>query len=113
LDARVRDFDEMTGADEVLGAAALMLSNLWLDDMLRRALAPSLPQMQNTDGEPLEFMIVHFPLTSEAKLPRSPRRWTVSRTCGRMTTTVGHGFGRKRSPASLPRGRSPILRPAA
>jgi len=70
LDARSSDLDEMTGVAEVLAGAAFMLSNLWLDDMLRRALAPSLPQMQNTDGEPLEFMIAHFPLTSEAK-PRS------------------------------------------
>jgi hypothetical protein len=30
-----------------------MFSNLWLDDVLRRALNPSLPNMQNTDGEPL------------------------------------------------------------
>lgn len=67
--ARESDFAEMSAVDEVLAGAAFMLSNLWLDDMLRRALAPSLPQMQNTDGEPLEFMTVHFPLTSEAKPP--------------------------------------------
>jgi hypothetical protein len=67
--ARASDFAEMTGVDEVLAGAAFMLSNLWLDDMLRRALAPSLPQMQNTDGEPLEFMTVHFPLISEANPP--------------------------------------------
>jgi hypothetical protein len=67
LDACASDLDEMTGVDDVLAGAPFMLSNLWLDDMLRRALAPSLPQIQNTDGEPLEFMTVHFPLTSEAK----------------------------------------------
>jgi hypothetical protein len=33
-----------------------MFSNLWLDDVLRRALNPSLPQMQNTGGQPLEFI---------------------------------------------------------
>ena len=34
-----RDFAEMSAVDEVLAGAAFMLSNLWLDDMLRRALA--------------------------------------------------------------------------
>ena len=43
-----------------------MFSNLWLDDVLRRALNPSLPHMQNTDGEPLEFITVHFPLVSNS-----------------------------------------------
>jgi transposase-like protein len=44
-------------------------SNLWLDDVLRRALNPSLPQMQNTDGEPLEFITVHFQLVSKSNPP--------------------------------------------
>ena len=42
----------VAGVDEVLAGSALMFSNLWLDDVLRRALNPSLPHMQNTDGEP-------------------------------------------------------------
>ena len=46
-----------------------MFSNLWLDDVLRRALNPSLPHMQNTDGEPLEFITVHFQLVSNSNLP--------------------------------------------
>ena len=45
----------VTGVDEVLAGSALMFSSLWLDDVLRRTLNPSLPQMQNTDGEPPEF----------------------------------------------------------
>ena len=46
-----------------------MFSNLWLNDALRRSLNPTLPQIENTDGDPLEFITVHFPLISKAKLP--------------------------------------------
>ena len=63
------DFALVTGIDEVLAESAFMFSNLWLDDMLHRALNPSLPQMQNTDGEPLEYITVHFPLVSQSNLP--------------------------------------------
>jgi hypothetical protein len=59
----------ITGQDEVLAGAAFMFSTLWLDDVLRRALSPVLPEIQNTDGEPLEFITLHFPLLSKAKLP--------------------------------------------
>ena len=59
----------VTGVDEVLAGSAFMFSNLWLDDLLRRALNPSLPHMQNTDGEPLEFITVHFPLASKSNPP--------------------------------------------
>ena len=56
----------MAGVDEVLAGSAFMFSNLWLDDVLRRAPNPSLPRLQNTDGEPLEFITVHFPLVSNS-----------------------------------------------
>ena len=59
-------FGLVAGVDEVLAGSAFMFSNLWLDDVLRRALNPSLPRMQNTDGEPLEFITVHFPLVSNS-----------------------------------------------
>lgn len=58
----------VTGAEEVLAGSAFMFSSLWLDDVLRRALNPRLPAMQNTDGEPLEFITLHFPIISKAKL---------------------------------------------
>jgi hypothetical protein len=53
-------FGLVAGVEEVLAGSAFMFSNLWLDDVLRRALNPSLPHMRNTDGEPLEFITVHF-----------------------------------------------------
>ena len=66
----------VTGAEEVLAGFAFMFSALWVDDVLRRALNPSLPAMQNTDGEPLEFITLHFPLQAKRICPRSDRRST-------------------------------------
>ena len=63
------DFAAVTGLAEVLASSAFMFSNLWLNDALRRSLNATLPQIENTDGDPLEFITVHFPLISKAKLP--------------------------------------------
>jgi hypothetical protein len=63
------DFAAVTGLEEVLASSAFMFSNLWLNDALGRSLNPTLPQIENTDGDPLEFITVHFPLISKAKLP--------------------------------------------
>jgi len=63
------DFAAVTGLEEGLASSAFMFSNLWLNDALRRSLNPTLPQIENTDGDPLEFITVHFPLISKAKLP--------------------------------------------
>jgi hypothetical protein len=68
---RAADDEEIasvTGVEEVLAGSAFMFSALWLDDVLRRALNPNLPAMQNTDGEPLEFITLHFPIISKARL---------------------------------------------
>src|SRR5271169_1181761 len=62
-------FGLVAGVDEVLAGSAFMFSNLWLGDVLRRALNPSLPHMQNTDGEPVEFITVHFQPVSNSNLP--------------------------------------------
>ena len=63
------DFAAVTGLEEVLASSAFIFSDLWLNDALRRSLYPTLPQIENTDGDPLEFITVHFPLISKAKLP--------------------------------------------
>ena len=52
------DFAAVTGLEEVLASSAFMFSNLWLNDALRRSLNPTLPQIENTDGDPLEFITV-------------------------------------------------------
>jgi len=51
---------------EVLRASAFMFTNVWLDDLLRRTLNPTLPQMCNTDGDELMFTTVRYPLKPEA-----------------------------------------------
>lgn len=63
------EISSVAGIDEVLAGSAFMFSALWLDDVSRRALNPSLPATQNTDGEPLEFITLHFPFISKTKLP--------------------------------------------
>lgn len=63
------DFAAVTGLEEVLASSAFIFSDLWLNDALRRSLYPTLPRIENTDGDPLEFIMVHYPLISKAKLP--------------------------------------------
>jgi len=55
-------FGLVAGVDEVLAGSAFMFSNLWLDDVLRRALNLSLPHMQNTDGGAPR--VYHCPLSA-------------------------------------------------
>jgi hypothetical protein len=62
---RARLEAELASEDAVLRAAAATITTLWLNDTIRRCLAP-LPQMANTYGEPLEFMTLHYRLEPEA-----------------------------------------------
>ncbi|MBA2258466.1 MAG: hypothetical protein H0W18_06195, partial [Acidobacteria bacterium] len=50
----------------VLASACFMFSNVWLRDLLSKVLDPVLPQISNSDGEPLEFLSVHYPLAPSA-----------------------------------------------
>jgi len=52
----------------VLETSASVFSNAWLRDALAKALNPVLPQMTNGDGDPLEFLTVHYPLVPGALL---------------------------------------------
>ena len=63
------EFAAATGLNEVLAGSAFLFSNLWLKDALSRAMDPVVPAMQNTDGEPLEFLTLHFAIDSQAKIP--------------------------------------------
>ena len=53
------------GDAELLRLAAPTITTLWLDDAIRRCLAPP-PQLANTDGDPLEFMTLHYRLAPAA-----------------------------------------------
>ncbi len=51
---------------DVLRASAFLFTNIWLDDLLQKALNPTLPQMCNTDGDELAFTTISYPLKAEA-----------------------------------------------
>ena len=58
---RARLQAELVNDDTLLSVAASVITTLWLNDTIRRYLAP-LPDLANTDGEPLEFMTLHYRL---------------------------------------------------
>ena len=62
---RTRLESELTDEDALLRSAAPMITTLWLNDTIRRCLAPP-PAMANTDGDPLEFMTLHYRIAPTA-----------------------------------------------
>jgi hypothetical protein len=64
---RARLKAELATDDAILGAAAATITTLWLNHAIRRAHAP-LPQLANTDGEPLAFVTLHYKLTPGATM---------------------------------------------
>lgn len=62
---RARLEAEMASESEVLRVAAPTITTLWLNDAIRRCLAPP-PELANTDGDPLEFMTLHYRIASAA-----------------------------------------------
>ncbi|WP_337877140.1 hypothetical protein [Elioraea sp.] len=48
--------------DLLLAGAAFMVTNYWLDAALKAAQGRNRPAVVNSDGEPLEFTTLHFPL---------------------------------------------------
>lgn len=52
---------ELAKDDTLMSVAAPIITTLWLNDTIRRYLAP-LPEMANSDGEQLEFMTLHYRL---------------------------------------------------
>ncbi len=53
--------------DTMLQESAFLFTTIWLRDFLDRIMHPALPQMSNSDGEPLEFQSVHYPLLPGTK----------------------------------------------
>ena len=62
---RARLEAELATEDAILGAAAATITTLWLNNAIGRAHAP-LPQLANTDGEPLELVTLHYGLAPAA-----------------------------------------------
>jgi len=59
----------VSGVDEVLARSAFLFSNFWLEDALKRAQDTDLPEIRTMDGDPMEFLTLHFPLVSKSKRP--------------------------------------------
>jgi hypothetical protein len=57
---------EILSDTEILRGSAFLFTNIWLDDMLTRALNPTLPQICNTDGDELVITKVSYPLKTAA-----------------------------------------------
>lgn len=62
---RARLDAEMANDTQLLRVGAATITTLWLNDAIRRCLAP-LPDLANSDGEPLEFITLHYRLAQEA-----------------------------------------------
>ena len=56
--------------DMLLGLGAFLVTNLWLDAALKAAQRTDRPELLNTDGDPLEFTTLHFPLLPGVTAPR-------------------------------------------
>ncbi len=64
-DLRARLMVEMADPEQLLRAAASTITTVWLNDAIRRRLAP-MPELANTDGDPLEFMTLHYRIAPAA-----------------------------------------------
>jgi hypothetical protein len=53
---------ELLTPDLLLAGAAFMVTSSWLDAALKAAQGHDRPTMVNSDGDPLEFTTLHFPL---------------------------------------------------
>jgi hypothetical protein len=84
--AAVREFGVETDAkvlsgmvtpDLLLAQAAFMFTNAWLDAALRAEQGRERPELLNSEGDPFEFMMLHFPLLSGVK-PEQVRKALAS-----------------------------------
>jgi len=62
---RARVEAELVDDEAVLRAGAATITTLWLNHAIRRCLAP-LPELANTDGEPLSLITLHYRLAPDA-----------------------------------------------
>ncbi len=60
--AEGKDAEAVISPERLLAQSAPMFTNAWLDAALKAAQRRNRPQLVNSDGEPLEFVTLHFPL---------------------------------------------------
>jgi hypothetical protein len=70
VDVDAKALAGMVTPDLLLGQAAFMVSNAWLDAALRATQGRDWPELLNGDGDPLEFTTLHFPLLPGTTLPK-------------------------------------------
>lgn len=102
--------DGLFSEDMVLQASTFLFTNIWLRDFLDHVMHPNLPQMSNTDGEPLEFQSVHYPLLS-GTTPQAVRAALASipdlkEENDHFWNWVDAKAGRSRSSTIVPKGRT-------
>jgi hypothetical protein len=54
----------------LLGLGAFLVTNLWLDAALKAVQGADRPELLNSDGDPLEFTTLHFPLLPGVTAPK-------------------------------------------
>jgi hypothetical protein len=57
---------EIYSDTEILRASAFVFTNAWLERRLQQALNPQLPELCNTDGDPVVFVTAHYRLAAAA-----------------------------------------------
>ncbi|MDE2183693.1 MAG: hypothetical protein KGJ78_11805 [Alphaproteobacteria bacterium] len=67
--AVVGRIDQFALDTEVLHHAGFLFTNVWLNDVLERALNPKLPELRNSDGDEIVWTTATYPLTPGADPP--------------------------------------------
>ena len=62
IEADAKALAGMLTPDRLLAQAAFMFTNAWLDAALRAAQGRDRPELLNSEGDPLAFTVLHFPL---------------------------------------------------
>lgn len=65
---RVGDFlRRPRGKPAPFALASSLFSSIWLENALDHLLKPAMPQLVNSEGDPIEFITVRYPLAAKAK----------------------------------------------
>jgi hypothetical protein len=68
------DLMRLPAADVILGEMAPLFTRTWLATMLGRLLDPSLPEVRNFEGEPVQFCETRLPLLDRSSRPEVEAR---------------------------------------
>lgn len=77
IEADAKTLAGMVTSDLLLAPAAFMFTNAWLDAALKAAQGRNRPELLNSEGDPLDFTTLHFPLLPGVK-PEQVRKALAS-----------------------------------